>query len=52
MWSICTFSHESAEDQFVMFYCTKHASAGNLIHRHTDNLLDFCTNKTENHLQT
>ncbi len=49
---ICRFSHESAEDQSVMFYQIKHASAGDLIHRHTDNLLDFHTNKTEHHLQT
>ena len=45
--------HQSAEVQFVMFYWLyKTRIGGRSYSSTTHNLLDFCTNKTKQHLQT
>ena len=48
----CKFSHKIGEVQFVVFTgCTKHASAGPLIHRR-QNLVDLCTDKNDRPVST
>ena len=50
IWIWWTFSHESAEVQFVMFYWLDKVRRSYSLK--TESLLNFCTGKTERHLQT
>ena len=53
IWVGCTFSHQSAEVQFVMFYWLYKTCSGRRPYSSTtDNSLDFYTNKTKQQLQT